>query len=189
MNNMDNPFFETTIRWKRTSEALPGLYPDKNVLFYGPKFGVAHGRYEQGVFYVNGSPMRVPLEFVTWWAYEPAAPREEQIMADKRSNDIMAVNDKIKEMAHKEAFKYYFCNVDTYDWPDDPDAFIEKVIWRSEEDECEAAELSYEDENGKCMDIWAPFENHTISTIQGLMTDFEVALINFYNRAKELDKE
>ena len=99
----------------------------------------------------------------------------------------MAVNDKIKEMAHKEAFKHYFCNVDTYDWPDDPDAFIEKVIWRSEEDECEAAELSYEDENGKCMNIWAPFAQYTISDIQGLMVDFEVALINFYNRAKELD--
>ena len=73
---MDKPFFETTIKWKRTSEALPGLYPDKNVLFYGPKFGVAHGRYEQGVFYVNGSSIHISLEFVTWWAYEPEHPEE-----------------------------------------------------------------------------------------------------------------
>ena len=188
-SSTEKPYVESTIRWKRTTEALPGLYPDKRVLFYGPKFGIAHGRYEQGVFYVNGSPMRVPLEFVTWWAYEPAAPREEQIMADKRSNDIMAVNDKIKEMAHKEAFRYYFSNVDDYDWPDDPDAFIEKVVWRSEEDECEVAELSYDDENGKCMDVWAPFENYTISAIRELMADFEIALINFYNEAKKLDKE
>ena len=74
---MDKPFVETTIRWKHTSEALPGVYPDKNVLFYGPKFGIAHGRYEQGVFYVNGSSIHISLENVTWWAYEPEHPGEE----------------------------------------------------------------------------------------------------------------
>lgn len=101
----------------------------------------------------------------------------------------MAVSDKIKEMAHKEAFKHYFCNVDTFDWPDNPDAFMDKIESQNEECECEAIELSYDDENGKCMNIWAPFEHYTISDIQGLMVDFEVALINFYNRAKEFDKE
>ena len=39
----------------------------------------------------------------------------------------MVVSDKIKEMAHEEAFKHYFCNVGDYDWPDDPDAFMDKV--------------------------------------------------------------
>ena len=59
-------------------------------------------------------------------------------------------------MAHEEAFKHYFCNVGEDDWPDDPDAFMDKIESQSEEDECEAVELMYEDENGKCMDIWAP---------------------------------
>lgn len=101
----------------------------------------------------------------------------------------MAVNDKIKEMAHEEAFKHYFSNVDNHDWPDDPDAFMDKVDSQDEEYECGADELSYEDENGKCMDIWAPFENHSISDMRGLMADFETALINFYKEAKKLDTE
>lgn len=99
----------------------------------------------------------------------------------------MAVSDKIKEMAHKEAFRHYFCNVDDYDWPDDPDAFMDKV--ESQNEECEAIELSYDDENEKCMDVWAPFEKYTISAIRELMADFEIALINFYSEAKKLDKE
>ena len=74
---MDKPFFETTIRWKRTTEALPGLYPDNKVLFYGPNFGIAHGRYEQECFRVNGSAIRIAPGHVTWWAYEPAIPKEE----------------------------------------------------------------------------------------------------------------
>jgi len=101
----------------------------------------------------------------------------------------MEVNDKIREMACKEAFKHYFCNVGDSDWPDDPDAFMDKVESQSEEDECEAAELSYEDENGKCMDIWAPFAQYSIVDVQGLMADFETALINFYEEAKKLDTE
>lgn len=100
----------------------------------------------------------------------------------------MAVNDKIREMAHEEAFKHYFCNVGESDWPDDPDAFMDKVD-RDEEYECGADELSYEDENGKCMDIWAPFETYSISDMRELMADFEIALINFYNEAKKHDKE
>lgn len=101
----------------------------------------------------------------------------------------MAVSDKIKEMAHEEAFRNYFCNVGDSDWPDDPDAFMNKVDSQSEEYECGADELSYEDENGKCMDIWAPFEHHSISDIRELMADFETALINFYKKAKKIDKE
>ena len=101
----------------------------------------------------------------------------------------MAVNDKIKEMVHEEAFKHYFCNVGEDDWPDDPDAFIDKIESQNEECEYEAVELSCDDENGKCMDIWAPFERHSISDIQGLMEDFETALINFYEEARKLDKE
>lgn len=100
----------------------------------------------------------------------------------------MEVNDKIKEMAHEEAFKHYFCNVGDYDWPDDPDAFMDKAD-QDEEYECGADELSYEDENGKCMNIWAPFEHYSISDIRELMADFETALINFYKEAKKLDAE
>lgn len=75
---MDKPFVESTIKWKRTSEALPGLYPDKGVLFYGPKFGIAHGEYDKkGYFSVNGSSIHISLEFVTWWAYVPEPPKGE----------------------------------------------------------------------------------------------------------------
>jgi hypothetical protein len=103
----------------------------------------------------------------------------------------VTVSEKIKEMAHKEAFKYYFCNVGDDDWPDDPDAFMDKVDSQDEAYECEAIELSYEDEDGtgKCMDIWAPFAHHSIGDVQMLMEDFETALINFYEEAKKLDKE
>ena len=101
----------------------------------------------------------------------------------------MAVNDKIKEMAHEEAFKYYFCNVGEDDWPDDPDAFMDKIESQNEECECEAVELSYEDETGKCMDIWAPFEHHSISNIRWLMTELESVLINFHEEAKKFDEE
>ena len=91
----------------------------------------------------------------------------------------MEVNDKIKEMAHEEAFKHYFSNIGDSDWPDDPDAFMDKADQNEE----------YEDKNGKCMNIQAPFEHHSISDIRVLMADFETALINFYNEAKKLDKE
>ena len=101
----------------------------------------------------------------------------------------MEINDKIKEMAHEEAFKHYFCNVGEDDWPDDPDAFMDKIESQSEEDECEAVELIYDDESGKCMDIWAPFELHSISNVRELIADFETALINFYKEAKKLDEE
>lgn len=101
----------------------------------------------------------------------------------------MVVNDKIKEMAHEEAFKHYFCNVGEDSWPDDPDAFMDKIDSQSEEYECEAVELMYEDESEKSMDIWAPFELYSISDVRGLIADFETTLINFYEEAKKLDTE
>ena len=100
----------------------------------------------------------------------------------------MAASDKIKEMAHEEAFKYYFCNFGEDDWPDDPDAFMDKV--ESKEDEYGAAELQYEDEkNEKRMDIWEPFQHCSIGDILWLMDDFETALLDFYQKARKLDEE
>ena len=99
------------------------------------------------------------------------------------------MNDKIKELAYQEAFKYFFCNVGDDDWPDDPDAFMDKVEEEegAECEEVEAVELSFEDENGKCMNIWEPFEWDYISTVRGLMDDYAHNLISFYEQAKKLE--
>jgi hypothetical protein len=53
--------------------------------------------------------------------------------------------------------------------------------------EVEALELSYEDENGKCMDIWSPFEAYCISSVRELMDDYAYNLISFYEEAKKLE--
>ena len=97
------------------------------------------------------------------------------------------MNDKIKELARQEAFKYFFCNVGEDDWPDDPDAFMDKVEEGAEYEEVEALDLSYEDENGKCMNIWEPFEQYLISSVREMMDDYTYNLISFYEEAKKLE--
>ena len=99
------------------------------------------------------------------------------------------VEDRIKELAHQKTYEHFFCNVGDNDWPDDPDAFIDKTEFRSEEDECKAVELSYEDEYGKCMDIWEPFERYSVDSIVELMDNYEAGLIAFYREAKKMEEE
>jgi len=100
------------------------------------------------------------------------------------------MNDKIKELAYQKALRYFFCNVDDDDWPDDPDAFMDKVEEEGiEHENVKALKLSYKNENGKCMNVWKPFERSWICTVRELMDDYAYNLISFYEEAKKLEEE
>lgn len=99
------------------------------------------------------------------------------------------MNDKIKELAYQEALRYFFCNVDDDDWPDDPDAFMDKVEEDNEHEEVDAFKLYCEDENGKRMNAWSPFETYSICTVRELMDDYVYNLVSFYEEAKKLEEE
>ena len=94
--------------------------------------------------------------------------------------------DKIKELAHQKAYEYFFCNVGDDDWPDDPDAFIDKIL---EEDRDSIAvdlfDLIGEGEIGKRMNVWEPFVEYSVSSIVEFMEDYEAGLIAFYREAKK----
>ena len=97
----------------------------------------------------------------------------------------MTTNEKIKELAHQETFRSFFCNVDDKDWPEDPDAFIENVL--DEDENAFVNDLEISNQKGK-MIIWWLYDNFRLDSIVGLMEDFEEALINFYEEASKIEK-
>lgn len=98
-------------------------------------------------------------------------------------------NKKIKEFAHQKAYEQSFCNVGEDDWPDDPEAFIADLL--EDNPAAQGIDLLFKNQNGKCMEIWEPFERYSVDGIDGiveLMYNYEAGLIAFYWEAKKMEE-
>lgn len=100
----------------------------------------------------------------------------------------MTTNEKIKELARQETFKYFFCNVDSKEWPKDPDAFIENVL--DKDKDAFVYDLEFTDQEGRkyAMIIWRLYESFRLDSVVGLMKDFEEILVKFYEKASKIEK-
>lgn len=82
------------------------------------------------------------------------------------------MDEKIKELAHQKALEHFFSNIGDEDWPENPDAFLEKC-----DSGCLAVELFPQ------MVVWEPFERYSVETLKQLMSGFQKLLIDFYQEA------
>lgn len=66
---------------------------------------------------------------------------------------------EIEQMAAENAYRFFFCNVDNDDFPEDPVNFIYDNY--DLDDFC----YQYEEINGKRLVLWEPFENYLLQFI------------------------